>query len=660
MLKSTYSQVYERLEELPWTQDSITGAEHDAVEWFYWLSSRNWRATVTLLDLPWLQDSITETERDAVEWLYWLAREDWKAYEEVISKPFLQTLEADDVQTIREMSGRESQSYLGRLSESYPEVARPLQGLPWPQPPYTETELHAIEYLYWLAREDRQAGTTVTALPWVHDGITTAESEAINRIYELSRREKALAATVISLPWVRDDITLTESEVLKRLDALAHEDENLAAAVTALPWVQDDITNTEHDAIRQLYWLTEQENTRNTANLEAVFSLPWIQDDITETEEDFINFLESLDHRNEKAAAMVIAMPWAHDTITEPKANTVRYLDWIGRKDSEAVSSIIAMPFLKSVDLDDVLALMAVNRFAVTKGDGRFEALMEHPTLRNGITDDLTTLVTAAGVIREAGEVRRMLNPGYAKIEVLTEGTALTPDLKISIVRTENSSWEGAAQGLKFGVELVESAMRLPLPIPHVIVVINDLAITREGPGAQFHGFAIGIHTRNEKPVQYASGKDVLHSTYTHEIAHNYFTSDFMESWLSEGVPTTFEYIYRLEGKAPSEVPPEMLQVNLRGDCDAHDLRMQSERGKSAQSSCKYYLGLGLFRELAEAMGHEAYYAGLRRLYHLSLEIRDSGGTAGIAEVRQAFPDQSEIVEKHWSGKLNAPENRTD
>ena len=123
------------------------------------------------------------------------------------------------------------------------------------------------------------------------------------------------------------------------------------------------------------------------------------------------------------------------------------------------------------------------------------------------------------------------------------------------------------------------------------------------------------------------------------------------------GLATTFEYIYRLEGRPPSEVPQRIWQVNRRGDCDAHNLKMHSERGKSAKTSCKYYLGLGLFSDLAESMGYEEYYEGLRRLYRLSLAVRESGGIMSIAEVRQAFPAQADIVEKHWSGNLNAPEN---
>ena len=391
-----------------------------------------------------------------------------------------------------------------------------------------------------------------------------------------------------------------------------------------------------------------------SALADHMLHFPWVKDGITDVEARIIPDLSWLMHDAPALAEHMLELSWVQDGITANEGKAIEYLYRITRSDSEAAADIITMPFLKTLEIDDVLALHALSK---PSHENTLDVVLEHPTLRNGITDDLTTLVTAAGTIREAAEVRRMLNPGYADIEVLTEGTVLTSDLKISIVRTDDPSWDGAAQGLKFAVAMVESGMKLPLPIPHVIVVINDLAVPHGGAGAADHWFAIGIHTRNEKPVRYASGKDVLHSTYIHEITSQFFNSDFMESWLTNGVATTFEYIYRLEGRSPSEVPQEMLQINRRGDCDAHDLKMHTERGKSAKSSCKYYLGLGLFRELAETMGYEEYYAGLRRLYGLSLETRGSGGKAGIAEVRQAFPDQSEIVERHWSGKMNAPEN---
>ena len=684
LLKTTYSQVYESVKELPWAQASITGAEHDAIEWFYWLASRNWRATVTLIDLPWIQDSITETERDAIEWLYWLAREDWEAYGEAVAKPFLQTLEVDDVQTIREMSGRESQSYLERLSASYPAVAAPLQGLPWPQPPFTKTELHAIEGLYRLAQEDRQAAATVAAMPWVHDGINIAESEAINRIYGMSRREKSLVATVISLPWVQDDITLAESRAVTYLESMAHENKKTAAAVLVMPWVQDADSDIELDAFEWLRWLARNSDTAaatvfamawvqdgiteterdalvglswlahdNETIASAIIAMPWITNGITETEADAIRWLRYLNRENAETATAIVALPWVQDGITKTEANAIQYLDWIGRKDSEAMTAIIAMPFLESVDSDDVLALRALSS---PRNDDTHDIILTHPTLRNGITDDLTTLVVAiAAIYRDPGEIRRMLNPGYADIEVLLKGTELQPNLKVSIVRTGSQPQPWTARSVSDAAGFVERVMQQSLPFSHIVVVMNEKG-NPEGYCASNHGFAFAYCPHFEQPLDTYRGHFFL-SDMVHELAH-YFGWTGMTDWISEGVADVIEYMWGIE----NEVGPGKLQVNRRGNCEAHDLEMLTEWDPDNQEydrySCTYYLGQLLFLELLEDLGTEGFNGRLRELYQLALAARAEGQRPGIAEVRQAFADQSEIVEKHWSGKLNAPENR--
>ena len=287
---------------------------------------------------------------------------------------------------------------------------------------------------------------------------------------------------------------------------------------------------------------------------------------------------------------------------------------------------------------------------------------MDHPTLRSGITDQMTTLVAAAATSWEPEETRRMLNPSYTDIEVLAGGTQLSPHLKISIVRFGTPRLPGTMRDLKFAVELLEDLMQTPLPSPHIILVFNDLAVSK-GAGAQNQSFALSSHVDNEQPVMYASGMPMLHSFSVHEIAHHYFDGNHMEYWLSEAGPTIFEYVYRLGDKDPREVPPRMLQVNPRGECEAHDLKTLEELDlhqpdDPVQFRCNHYLGFQFFRELLETMGREAFFAGIRDLYHLSLATQHSGGRSGIAEVRKAFSNQSEIVEKHWSGKLNAPENR--
>ena len=76
------------------------------------------------------------------------------------------------------------------------------------------------------------------------------------------------------------------------------------------------------------------------------------------------------------------------------------------------------------------------------------------------------------------------------------------------------------------------------------------------------------------------------------------------------------------------------------------------------QFRCNYYLGQVLFQVMLETLGEDSFNDRLRELYRLSLVEQAADRTPGIKEVRQAFPSQADIINKHWSGKLNAPENR--
>ena len=100
---------------------------------------------------------------------------------------------------------------------------------------------------------------------------------------------------------------------------------------------------------------------------------------------------------------------------------------------------------------------------------------------------------------------------------------------------------------------------------------------------------------------------------------------------------------------------------NRRKGCDAHDLAMLSEwdpSKSSAQFRCNYYLGLMLFQALLESMGAEAFSTKIGELYRLSLAGPDAGGALRVDAVRRVFSGQSDIVDLHWSGAVNAPENR--
>ncbi len=379
--------------------------------------------------------------------------------------------------------------------------------------------------------------------------------------------------------------------------------------IQELPWVEDGLDDDERDTINELLYL----GVSSIANMEAVLSLPWVQDAISKTEHDAIDWLSPLNYADE-----------------------------------EVTAAIIVMPFLQVPDTTDVLAIRGMRRLVY---ESMPSALIDHPTFQDGITEDETVLVAAAGTLyRNTEEVGRMLTPGYASIETTSSTTELTPNLKVSIIRTGSQPQPWTADATAGAVGFAERVMRLPLPTDHVIVVLNDEAVTSNFAGTNY-GFAIGYLPEYEQTQGIESG-------LVHEVAHYYWGGN--EDWIDEGVANTFEYMHGIEkGLSPGQLRTP------RGGCEAHDLEMLSGWATSRgdpQFLCNYYLGELLFRELRESLGDEEFNEKLREklreLYHLSLTEQEARRTPGVDIVRQVFSGQTDIVDKHWAGGLNAPDNR--
>lgn len=385
---------------------------------------------------------------------------------------------------------------------------------------------------------------------------------------------------------------------------------DLYAQLQLLPWVRDGLSDAEQGTIDQLLYI----GATDIANLEAVLELPWVQDAITENEHETIHRLQSLNYREAKIAGLVITMP-----------------------------------FLASVETDDVLAIRGMHGLAY---DGLLSVLVEHPTYLDGITDDETTLITAAGTLQDPEEINRLLDPGYASIEAVAGGTRMTPNLRISIVRTGSQSRPGTSDAVRDAVEFVERSMQLPLPVDHVIVVLNEKAVLESFAGTNY-GFAISFLPQYEQRQGTFEWRH-LQAGFVHEVAHYYWARN--EDWIDEGMADIIEYQYGVEiGLSRGQLK------NRRKGCDAHDLAMLSEWDppkSSAQFRCNYYLGLMLFQALLESMEAEEFRTKMGELYRLSLVEQEADRTPGADAVRRVFSRQSDIVDLHWSSAVNAPENR--
>ena len=386
----------------------------------------------------------------------------------------------------------------------------------------------------------------------------------------------------------------------------------LARQIQTLPWVQDGLSDLERSAVDELLWIAAED----VANLEAALRLSWVQDDMSETEYDIIYWLGMLDS-----------------------------------DDPDVVFQLLSMPFLISPDTTDALAIQGMQTLAYRD---RLAALTDHSIFQDGVTDDETTLIAAVGTIRDAHEIQRALDPGGADIETVSLGTELTPHLKISIVRTDSQSRPGTIETTRDLIQFVENTTGLALPVDHVIIMLDENAVIDKYAGTNY-GFAFSYLPKYEVTQQGTREWRRLRLGFVHETAHYFWSGN--EDWIDEGLADLYEYLFGLQlGLSHGQLQ------NMRKGCEAHDLEMLSEWDPDSSERdryhCAYYLGQLFFQDLFASMDAETFAANLQEYYRLSLEAQEADRIPGIAEVRKAFAGQDAIIDRHWSGKLNAPENR--
>ena len=420
---------------------------------------------------------------------------------------------------------------------------------------------------------------------------------------------------------------------------------DLYAQIQLLAWVGDGLSNAEQGAIDQLLYI----GATDIANLEAVLELPWVRDGLSDAEQGTIDQLLYIGATDIANLEAVLELPWVQDAITENEHETIHRLQSLNYREAKIAGLVITMPFLASVETDDVLAIRGMHGLAYY---GLLSVLVEHPTYLDGITDDETTLIAAATTLKDAEEIKRLLDPGYASIETVSGGTRMTPNLRISIIRTGTQSRPGTTDAVRDAVEFVERSMQLPLPVDHVIVVLNEKAVLESFAGTNY-GFAISFLPKYEQRQGTFEWRH-LQAGFVHEVAHYYWAGN--EDWIDEGMADIIEYQYGVKiGLSRGQLK------NRRKGCDAHDLAMLSEwdpSKSSAQFRCNYYLGLMLFQALLESMEAEEFRTKMGELYRLSLVEQEADRTPGIEAVRRVFSRQSDVIDLHWTGAMNAPENR--
>ena len=456
--------------------------------------------------------------------------------------------------------------------------------------------------------------------------------------------------------------TLVSFSDLERADRLEPE---FANQLKALPWIADGIDYAEREAAQMLIDAARV----YPDTFSALLQKPWVtDDDLTAAETNAIHGIRWTAKYAPAVSEQMLQISWVQDDITEAEGEVIYRLYRTAREDPELAGAILDMPFLETFEPDDALAVSAIS-YMERRGEDHLEVLKQSQIFKDGITDDLTTLVRAAGTIRDADALAQWLVPGYASIEVHTGQTELTPELKISIFRDHDDPQPETMPELVRIAKQLESLMQVPLPNPRLVFVISDQAplLSTNGIGqGKRYDFAYGLRGDREDTQrfasQYATNRPMLPSVIIHEIGHDYYGNE-IKSWLNHTpIKAGFEYIYRLDGRDPSEAPEQVLNVIQRRGCEARNIQHleemnfpSSDRGNTL---CHHYFGYWMGRELLEAVGQDEFMARMRRLYHLKNKMVSEGADPGIAEIRELFPDQLEIVERYWSGDVGNPEEQ--
>ncbi len=298
------------------------------------------------------------------------------------------------------------------------------------------------------------------------------------------------------------------------------------------------------------------------------------------------------------------------------------------------------MPFLETVETLDLLVAQAMYWLSE---DELLDEVLEHPKVRWGSESSWEVLVVAADTVMDvtSAKVTRLLDAAY--VESGTVETTHTPEVKVDIVRTGESK-PGTIELVFNAILRVEAAMNKPLPIDHVVLVLDENSVI-EGYGGTNHGVAISLLPKFEDPTDPYEWEG-LEMGLIHEVAHYFWQGN--ANWIDEGMANITERIHSIEqGLTFSALTPR------RSKCEAHDLEMLTQWAVDTDSDqfiCNYYMGEMLFIDLLESLGREVFTERSHELY--------AAAPAGIEQIRQIFHDQLDIVERHWSGDWNAPENR--
>ena len=326
--------------------------------------------------------------------------------------------------------------------------------------------------------------------------------------------------------------------------------------------------------------------------------------------------------------------------VDEQRLHVTRFLAL-----GEEAPLVLGMPFMESLDELDHRVLQGLERVKSAKGEGYLRTTLARFSEDGGITDETAPIVAAAGMAASYNRhdlVDVIFDPERTHVETRVIETPLSEEIRLYVIRPGAVA---AAVQRSRTMDLLEQALRsqeefMQEAFPHRFAILLAAQVTRFG-GTGGGGFI-------------TTGFPEHRGIIAHETAHSYWPGPV--SWIAEGGASFLDVIsHRAYDGTP--LPTFELPCPLFDSIQELD-RSGAKWEEVYESGCNYSLGRGLFRELYNSMGDEAFRLGFRNL-HVAIrdrtyvamcgQLSEVGNDVGVCYLHESFtkgasPEHVDIV----------------
>ena len=673
----------EAIEALPWVED---GNPRD-IERLERLAAKFPNVFWAVMDKPWIQGT-----EDGFTWygggyvLYLIegiARLNDSSAVQVVRLPFLDSVESNnDGYTLSVFRSL----LLSDPSEASRFLANPgLLNVMWP----------ADVALLFFESQGPEIVAAIERLPWMHDGIAPfiesytfyptpskagLESRVVISLFEVYIKSSETFLSVARKPWAQNGFGRKEAWALGNIMDIAHTDPKMVAYLVDMPFLEtfepDDLVALqilrEFGSAEMTSLLTNPmlgggitDGQMGTVALLAlriqepmaavvVESLPWVQDGLVVSEQDAVFRLRELGLGSLTVLQAVVDKSWLQDGPNSDEVSVVSWLVGMSSRNfahsSEATAlQIVDMPFLNTISPADTAVMHSLSNLSFYTDEGHLQAVLSHPTLRGGITDEDAVVVAAlrqvVGYRPELLEV--LLDPEQTTVEKRVVELPYTGETIVSVIHVTPDATYATMDILEQSLRRQEGFMKIPFPKTYVGLLVADATPAAGGGGPT------GLLTVDP-------GLEENKHIIAHELAHTYWALPSV--WITEGGAEFFSAI-------SADV---VFSSNLCGIADnLSELdRIDWERALEGlppvarSSGCAYTLGRALFLDLHESLGESASSAGFSRLYETMRDQaydEECGGIeVGACYMMAAFVTDADaesaaiaepIIRRHYYGE---------